>query len=494
MSLLRFFADPDLLFRQYGTFWRELVEDRDVVRALARTIALRIAQAEVTQDERRRLMSVKTAPPYRRLIWTPITIYESDVDSIENVITYGSGEVYGGGFTYGQRQDNAVAFRIDRELVQAQSIVNNLYDSTAVLFNELDYTLVGDRLVLARNPFDDPRFDKTPTINNGESDRSITLWAVNADIHDSSVFNRWGAVLGIPDGDESQYADAVAAAWRLTLKGASIDAFRDAIHAAAGVPSAAGNETVEVVDGLTQDNLIIVTDQNVYRLHKDATPVVSVGDHLVEGQELTDTIRVDSFVGGDIDLEDVPTVVITKDLGSVTGNIGFENKKVPLTKVTVDGVTDVEFELAGRDEVVEAFWDEVHARGIASGDTLADAIKRQYGTINIEVNPAEILVKHLLYGNTALVITKPEHFLAPRRLTARVSRSIARYLPPRTILLQYTFLSPTMDTYDAAPLSDEVVFFDGLDTIDTAKELSGATLASELGYTDLDPRLRNYPE
>ncbi len=486
MALIEYLRIKDALFSLYGTFWQVFVEDRAAVRELAQSTSLLLAQLEKKLEESDLLFSHQQAQNYRMRFWRPLVFRESELDSTTNVVSWGSGRVWGDGLVWGQRRGDAVAFAIQSEIKDVGFMVNDLADPTAVMAQGVDFVLDTQlrRLVFKFNPFEDPRVEVRDVFEGGSKvDREVILWAVSVAEHDRSVYLRHGAVLGLRDAGEAAYAGAVASAYEMLLQGPSQSALRRALHTVAGIRVAEGSETVQGIDSSSQSQLLIITDKNVYRFHKDATPTVSIGDALAKDDILADTVEVQSLGGLNPDLTSIPALVFDETNSNTSGPIGIDNLEVSLTTVTVDGVTDIEFPVQGRQEDVDAFWEGIHARGIEEGRTLADIVIDWKGTLTTTINPVELLAGSLLSNNAVLITLKPEHFLVRDSLGAKLTTVISRFLPPRMLALQYTFLTPAIDTYTPDGALDEVALYGATDTIDTA----GA------GLSDLAPVLRSYP-
>ena len=486
MALIDFLGSDQVFYNLYGSFWRLFLEDASVVQDLAQATSLLTAQLERRSTESDLLIGFQSAQNYRLRFWKPLIFRESELDNTTNVVSWGSGHVWGDGLLWGQVQQDAATFAIPTEIKVIGFMTNDLAKPTHTLAPGVDYVLDADnaKLTFRFNPFDNPNIEVRDVFEGGaQVDREVVIWAISVGEHDGSVYDRHGAILQLLDAGESTYAAATSIAYETLLQGPSDGAIVRGLHAVAGLRVAEGDETVLVIDSVSQSTLLIITDKNVYRFHIDAIPTVVVGDVLEEGDVLTDTVIVESLGGNNPDLSAIPALVLNQDTANVTGPIGLANEEVAITNVVFSGVLDIEFPVQGTYADVSRFWFDIHTRGIANGRTLRDIVLEWKGTLNTTINPTELIAGHLLDNNAVIIALKPEHFLLRGSMGAKLSAVVARYLPPRMLALQYMFLTPTVDTYIPDGAADEVALYGAIDTIDTA----GA------GLVDLTPVLRQYP-
>lgn len=477
VSELGFYGNKDGFFPRYGSFWRDLLEDRAVVRDFAQAVSLLLAQLEVTQAEREALVSFSTAPNYRRRILYPLTFKLSEADSSVNVVEYGSGRNYGDGLLYGSRRTDALALSVPKAFKGAKLIVNNLVNPTKVFRSVADFVVEDGRIVFRENIFDDPTFEKRTVFSGGvQSDEEIVVWCIDAEIHDASAYLRHGAILGLLDQMESNYAESMARGYDVWLQGGTQGRLFRALSASAGLRVAEEGETVIALDSASQDALLVITDSSVYRFHKDATPLVSVGDVLADSQELVDTIQIVPLNARGVDLAGVPALAIDRSLGDVERPLGFSNQEEPIS--LVDG--GVRWPLTGYEPDVEAFWRAVRAREAASGQTLEQALRAaNHGHLPATINPMRFVIDEVFGGNAVLILTKPQHFLVSNDMPSKISQVVRRFMSPRVLLLQYVFLQPVVDCFTWNN-PDEVAFYDGQTTVDVTSSGLDDTLIPRL--------------
>jgi hypothetical protein len=97
----------------------------------------------------------------------------------------------------------------------------------------------------------------------------------------------------------------------------------------------------------------------------------------------------------------------------------FENKDVPLiVEEDVDGFTKVSWELGGFPGDVEKFFDDLHARGVAAGETLANLLDTRTNKVGepgpsnlpATINPFEFLCQNVLRNNAYMVKVRTSSF------------------------------------------------------------------------------------
>ena len=174
-------------------------------------------------------------------------------------------------------------------------------------------------------------------------------------------------------------------------------------------------ETVEEVRTEIGRQLVI-TDKTVYQFNPTANILVSAGDEVVEGQSLADTLQFFEFNRGQCPTEaQCPAVALGRGLlgRGFFGDLVFENKAVPLVVETdVEGFTKVSWKLGGFPGDVELFFDQLHERGVAEGETLAnlqDTRTNKVGepgpsNLPATINPFEFLCKNVFRNHAKYYI------------------------------------------------------------------------------------------
>jgi len=469
---------PWALFDLLGTFWKNYVEDRDVLRVHEFAHHEIHADALTHADAMDRTASVLTVEPLRTQQWWAIQLRESGLVQEPNLVVYGSGRVFGDGTVYGQIERNSYGWIIPGTIKSIGLVVDNPW-VTSTLFDVSNSSFDATKSVLR---FDENPFDTVPARllydNSGapvtyvaadgttKQDREIVLWLRNVGFDQNDIFLRFGSIIKLAGTSSPAYRATVEAIWRALIQGPSMDVLWRGLLASAGLAYVVGDETVERIE-VDVDGLAVVTSKSVYRAAATASAVVSVGDVLTAGQRIFDTVELIDVSDG---LPDVLTglagLVLNRGLIDGTAVVTAPNAPSTWTVIQdpVSGRPEFRFELIGTPADVEAFWAAVHARGL-QGTTVGEATGAKAGD---PVNPAEFFVNNFFNGRLVIILLKPRDFLATE--TGFLDR-IRTLIPAGVLVLTQIALGDTSDTFDAAGTTDTVSICPALgllDTLDTA--------------------------
>jgi hypothetical protein len=315
-----------------------------------------------------------------------------------------------------------------------------------LLFDGIDYYLDLSRqlLVLRSDPFTDDRIARREVYNTEGAvvDYEVSLWALREQQDRRFLSEQYGYQWGFDLPSSGPYRDFLNALWDAAVEGSSARAVQEAISAALDIPLAKGDEIVEVVT-TDRDSLLVITDANVYRFVSTATPLVYVGDHVHAGMPLTDGLRFYEFNRGQVD----PALLAVHLesaylLEGYHSGLTFENKSVPLVVGTDGMFTTVSFEIGGWPLDVEKFWDDLHARGVDAGLTLAQCLDQRTNKVGeptaanlpTTINPLEFLVQNVLRNNFFAAQIRFSS-CGPNAMGIEHLRAIRRIVPPHTALL-----------------------------------------------------------
>jgi len=411
------FDDTTLVQETIPSFWTDVYGGRDLIYDMIRGATVQERQLDQTARELFDSMGRLTCPVYHTDLWLPVDIRE-DEGASASLLTYGTGLVYGVqpatglSYVYGGSADASWQFPLPVDVIDAQILTDDIVEHTVALAANLEFRIVprSGFLIFAQNPFFDPRF--TPyTDSDGVRKLRLYLFAAQRDWR--YLANLYGCVIGDKADSSLAYKDFINAIMDGVTTGTAMSHIYGAYTAMTGIPFAAGDEVVEAVTADATHQLVLTTN-HVYKLPLNATPTVAVGDVLSPFQPLTDVVRIDE-VNAEIP-EDLTALTLDVDmLAPGIGPLTFTNAEVDLVVTeNVDGYTKVEFELGGDSEDVAAFFDEMHARGVAAGTTLANLLDiranptTQPAAINLPatINPLKFLVENVVRGSLCLVRVK----------------------------------------------------------------------------------------
>lgn len=442
-------------------------------------------------------------PLYHTDNWYMLTIKESELNN--RVLQYGEGAIYGeqpsgGVYQYGTPNPAALGqgyrFPLPADLKDVNVIVNRLAEPSLTYTRGTDFDLRLDtsEIVFVANPFTDDRVPKRDVVEGSEVvDREAALWLFRGQFDWDYEYTHFGYVLGLRLESSKEYRDLVNAVLDALVMGTAQEQLQLALAAITGTPVVIEPvETVELVNS-SAGSLDIVTNLNAYKFPADATAIVSVGDILHAGDQLVDTVTIDELNTGTIPAN---LFAVTMGLGFLPGDfvdgLSFRNADVPLEVETVDGKTKISFEVGGIPTDVDAFWDLVHEKGVASGVTLARYLdvrgtgattEPTAASLPATINPLQFLIENVLRYNAYIVRIKASQAAGPIALSN--TRLFRKIVPPWTAMLILIELDVSDDPVimdgpgdSSAPgYEEEVSTFTGAEPI--AETISPSTYVTE---------------
>lgn len=433
--------DREQLLRLLGGFWSDTYQGQSL---LSEAVLARANLTTQTFDRLQEAIDCRSRldiPLFRKEYWRYLSFKKSTVTKFPNL--YGEDVLYGEGAVYGERSASLpFVYPIDEEFFDCKLISNRLSDGSVNLVSGLDF-VVEESLNIIRfkeNPFNNEGFQKQ-LLEDG--DEEIILWLYRPKIDRQYVYQHFGYVVNLWAKTSQFYKDLVNNVYDCMVLGTSVGKTLDAISITTGIPLAKGNETV--ID-ISQDryNKLVVTDKNVYKVSPKAEITVSVGDELYTDQSITNALEYFEF-----NRAQVPTTIagvsLFKDLlpGNYISEIGFKNELSDLiVETTLEGKTKVSFEIGGHPFDIEAFWNEVHTRGITSGETLADLLDTRdnkegeptESNLPSQINPFGFLVENIFRHGAFLVKVNAE---AVDKNAAGIDKLsyVRKLLPPHTTMI-----------------------------------------------------------
>lgn len=472
----------DKLLAVLGSFWVGTYGGNDLVRDFVAGKLAAARQARADFDDLVASVSRLTVPPTRTEHWHLLTLTESDRSDYDFSVTkYGDPSAFfvaHNALKFGQAvNQTSPAWRLPEGLADAPVMMNRMTDASLTLVRGVDYLITDDGyVVFLSDPFADDRVPKQHVLSGEdgtEDDRELGLWLFRPTFKTERVFNQFGYVLRTPDdpggSPGTEYRDLVNAVLDALALGSTAGAVEAAWQAATGVPLVKqADETVEMLR-TEPDRQLIVTDKTVYEFSLDAVLRVEEGEAVRRGQPLTDGLLFYEFHRGAVpDAAEVPALVLGRGMLSpgYFGDLVFENKNVPLVVETDDdGYTEVSFQLSGWPNDIEQFFDELHARGRAKGQTLANLLDQRptaardteptAGALPATINPVEFLVENVLRNHAFMVRYKPSA-AAGRGTGLNALKVLRQVIPPQTVMLSMVQLESA-----EAPVTMETVEEDG---------------------------------
>jgi hypothetical protein len=470
------------LLQVLGTFWSVTYTAKDQLRAFTQAIATGVKQNADNITEAAEALSRHDIQILHTENWLPITIKRSELNQTNfNEYKFDEDALAFNGqpaISFDQlRQTNLYAARVDKELVEVNSIYDKILLPSFSLIVGIDFVIdrVNSVLLFTQNPFDLPGVVPTGEYRDGGiTEESITLWGFKAKLDYNRLFTQFAYAVNMrlkSSENAKKFLNAIFDG--LVAAGASASVLESALSAICDIPIVENDG--EVVETIAQDNrgLFIATDKQVYRFADTVAPLVAVGDRLKAGDKLSNAFEVVSLNAGQLP---VHVTALALDSGFTSAcyysDLIFENIDVPLEVVEdhPSGFTYVKFRVGGFPPDVQKFFDEMHARGIESldgdpapecvpprqlGGTLAhklDLRKTPIGEPTADdlpetINPLKFIVENVLKNNTTLVIIRVSE-LGKNHLGLYNIRHIRQLLPPHTALIFNYLVAGRADQID----------------------------------------------
>lgn len=491
--------DADALLALLGGLWDGTYADAAFVAATLHGKAQAQYQAHLDFLDLLAAVSRFSVPVFKTENWYPLVLLESARNAGAQPRWGDGGHTFGDGLTYGgpDAVDMAV-WALPAGMVDADVILSSVTGAKTAYTRGLDFFVRGGAVWFRDDPFSAPGVRVEDVYADGVvTDRAAYLWAYRGRWDWDQVYTQFGYAVGLRLKSSPAYKAMVNAALDGLVEGTTVRCVEEFLAAACGVPLAGGSETVERVE-TDGRGLVVVTDAAAYRFPAGSTPVVAPGDAVEAGAPLTDALRFYEFNRGQ-----VPPEVEVLALGpgllapGYFRELTFENAAVPLVvEEGVDGYTKVSFRVGGWPGDVEKFWADVHARGVAAGDTLAmrlDTREAKTGqptaaALPATVNPLGFLLQNVFRGTLVVAVAKPAGFAADAPGLGAV-RFLRRLLPPEVgfVLLVRLVAPPDSVTMDgpgsetAAGVEEDVAFYsagtaaDAVDPADYVTETARLT-------------------
>lgn len=456
----------DRLLALLGTHWQYTYQGQSLVRSYVAARAQEEAQSHLNLLETIAALCRLEVPLFHTDNWYMLTLRESERNS--DPLRYGEGAVYGTQATgeqyfYGVSAERPIYhYPIPDNLADVTAVFNRITSPSLTWTYGADYIIdrQANRIVFREDPLrSDLVAKRTVFVDDvGTTDQEAALWLFKGQFDLNLAYEQFGYVLKLYTATSNPgYSALMNAIFDALVEGSAAKHVELALSAMAGIPLV--QEAQEQVEFIQTDrnNLVIATDKHAYRYNRADVARVAVGDIVHAGDCLTTAIQVYEFNRGA-----VPSSLrsLTVDEGFITGYVDgltFKNEDVPLVvEEGVNGKTKISFELGGFITDVEKFWDDVHARGVAEGTTLANLLDVRGPTAATEptaaslpatVNPLQFLIENILRFNSFAVVIH----------TSRTGRdafgfqnvaSLRKILPPWTT----AFIIHELDCQDTVTL------------------------------------------
>lgn len=445
---------PDKLLSFLGSHWESVYEGKNQVRSLMLARGRAENQKTIRLQEAVDSVSRFTVPTQHIEQWERFVLKESEKNLTDiSLLRYGEGAVYGNDplsgviHKYGVAQNLFSTFPLPTNFTLPPFILNGFTTATRTLTLGLDYILddIDNAIIFRKDPFEDSLLVKQDVFKDGVvTDREIELWIFRLQLDEDLIRRQFGYVFGISLDSDQNFKDYLNALWDGAVEGSAGKQIEDAFAALTDTPVVLSEG--EVVEHIQKDqrHQLIITDKNSYRYNLLAVPIVSVGDVMIQGAQLVDTVTILEFHDGVVpNVADLLSLELGKEylIDGFSGGISFHNKDVAVLVDTSGIFTEVEFEVGGFLGDTIFFWNEFNTRGIASPPTLAQLLDQRTNKVGeptalnlpTTINPLEFLVQNVLRNN-AFVIKIKVNQQGANRLPIGESKTIRKIIPPHTAL------------------------------------------------------------
>lgn len=399
-----------------GSFWASTYGGRNQVKELLYARQQSAAQTYDRWNDTLAALNPETVPISRRYRWYPVRLLESG--------KIGLGEpVFGGAWQFSvppQRNFDAapyLAYGVG-SLAVCRLLLSEINAPGITLRHGPDFHLDLDkqRIVFTQDPFADTRLTPRTVLDGETQDRELLLWAPGAEIDEDDIWRHFGVAFKLRVSSSEFARKAMLALYQGVADGNPITNVKSFLSALFMLPLV---EAAEKVTDVFSDARAtwVVTDTRTYKHPLVTTLTVAVGDTLKPGSFMTDAIYVQDFKGGRFPSDLRALSYSERQLGELYfQGLVFENQEVPLiVEPDVDGFTKVSFQLGGFVPDIDQFWAELHAKGVAKGQTLAMLLDTRglsattqptAMTLPPTINPLRFLAENIFRNNGLLVRLK----------------------------------------------------------------------------------------
>jgi len=448
------FDDPEQLLGLLGSFWATTYSGNALLEDLSGITGQMAQQSHLHLLELVQSVSRYTVPIFHQDNWYGLRILESELNSDDSLIeeyTTPASSNYTAttSLNYGEIAGQTFYSITKPEgLENVQVIFNRLAGPSVELIKGIDFWIRDSVITVRNNPFDNPLIPKRELLNaiGTITDRECVLWLYRGQWDWQTVYEQFGYALRLRMKSSQGYRDFINAIFDAFVEGTSIRTQQQALAATFGIPLVVeASETVEYVVN-DADKLNIITDVHTYQFPLGTTAIVAVGDVVVAGDPLTNLLQIFEFNRG--------TAVDSADISALTtgsgvlswgywGDLTWENKETDLlVEEDVDGYTKVSWDIGGFLFDVEKFWEDIHIKGIATGETLAMLLDTRDNPVGqptaaslpLTVNPLQFLVDNLLRDNAYVVKVRPGSQLSNQLAFVPVDQ-LRKIQPPHTLML-----------------------------------------------------------
>lgn len=481
--------EPDQIWFFMDSFWRDqtTVDTRDLTKFQTYAALTLFCNLQARADHFLRTQTVPIVQEFMRQPWFPLVIFADQVVD-QDFVTYGEGFIYDSPpqILYGEQSGTSrYLVRLPQELcfvADVPELVDQVTNTQVVIDNsQYGFNPATGELVFTADPF--TLVESKTAADSGEE--YIVLWIRNGEFDLNVAFDQIGWVVKYDRVQLLEYANTLQNIWELVLLGPSIERYQEGMMKAMGFPYAEFPGLVTRVENDGWRDLITIEGNGQAKTYgvvdSKASPIVTMGDTVKEGQPLTDGIKFFEYPGIlSATIDEIPGLLFQVPLS--TGKIA------ELTFANVDTVwefvaarpSEWRFPVGGYAPDVEQFWVDVDAYATANGIDFATL----YG-LPAPVNPMERMIEDLIHTNVYVSVVELANII--REDPGAFHDRAKLLLPPGTFCVLQQNVGDISDVYDlGTETSDTVGYgYNAAVPTDTISIPGGGTALTYFDYAPL---------
>lgn len=443
-----------------GTFWNMVFEDKLMFDGYIRGNSEEILQNYYEFDRAINTYSKDTVQSTRLLKWFPLLLSKSKLNE-EEFLFEKDGAVFGvqpeddtvyagQEFVFGgtkQPVSGVYTYENEYSFDNIPILASKVYFADVILTQGIDFIIDDNLFIFNSNLFERDGLTKYPVYDEGGNlvDEQIMLWCYNGEQTVTDVYDHHGYIFSVPDLGQSSYRDIIQNLYNLFTEGGKVKFIKAILSLSLGVDVI--KEVQEVLEEIrvTEQETVIITDKNVYRIPTTFTVVdLKVGDNLNSGTLLIkevayyDNVQQSKWWRKDFTQHTIGALCLGPSFFSVTlsSPLYFRNSDFELFTVKNGNVN---FPVEGNATDVSRF-NSFLTENLAAN--MSGLLENQQEFIN----PLDYMLENFLQHNSAAItLTLDSSNIDSAYSILPIVRNI---LPAHTVGLIFINLSINSDTYD----------------------------------------------
>ena len=285
-ELRQIIPDVKRLLLAMGSVWSDQFRDTAVLQDLLEAQLINADHGSRMATAARRGLSRHALSDSRWREWQRLELRSTDV-SYGIPLRYGDAATYGDGSSYGDSSRDGMSVPLPAGVTAIDVITDAITAGTKVFTAGTDYVVADGRLWLLFNPFTTPGFTTRVGIDSsGNSYQVVSLWLYGVSSRSPAPFDRYGCVLNLPAAAAMR---VINACYNARWDGPSVAAITDWLQACTAQPL---YSSAVVTDVVTDSRKHVITPDAVYSHSSDTNILVSRGDVIARGFDVSDAVTI----------------------------------------------------------------------------------------------------------------------------------------------------------------------------------------------------------